>query len=72
VTQAQYDQIQDGMSYSQVWGTFGGQGKKQSETGSPGQPGHTVTYAWDGNEPGSSVTCTFEDDKLTRKSNKGL
>ncbi len=72
VTQAAYDQVQDDMSYSQVWGIFGGQGKKQAEAGSPGQPGHTVTYAWDGDEPGSSVTCNFEDDKLTRKSNKGL
>jgi hypothetical protein len=72
VTQEAYDQARDGMSYSQVRGIFGGQGVKQSETGSPGEPGYTITYSWDGEEPGSSVTCTFEDDKLTRKSNKGL
>lgn len=72
VSGSDYDRIQEGMSYSEVVSIFGGEGKKQSETGFPGETGHRVEYAWDGEKPGSAVFCTFEDDKLTDKRSEGL
>jgi hypothetical protein len=72
VGRSQYEQAQTGMSYEQVQAIFGGPGARQSETGTPGQPGYTVEYAWDGDQSGSAVFCTFADNALTEKSNTGL
>ncbi|MBN2168646.1 MAG: hypothetical protein JW738_05330 [Actinobacteria bacterium] len=67
VSQTQFELAQNGMSYSQVVGVFGGPGIERSATGTPGQPGYMIEYAWDGETTGTAVFCTFVDDKLTNK-----
>lgn len=67
VSQSQFEIAQNGMSYSQVVGIFGGSGIVRSETGTPGQPGYTIEYAWDGEAAGTAIYCTFVDDKMTNK-----
>lgn len=72
VTKAQLDQAQNGMSYAQVTGLFGGPGVVKAEAGTPGSPGYQISYAWDGEEEGWYVFCTFVDDKMTGKTSSGF
>lgn len=72
VTKAQFDQVQNGMSYAQVTGVFAGPGVVKAEAGSPGTPGYQISYAWDGEEAGWYIFCTFVDDKMSSKTSSGF
>lgn len=67
VSDEQFEQAQNGMSYEQVQSLFGGPGKLLSETGQPGTPEHSTEYAWDGTDEGTAARCRFKDDKLVKK-----
>lgn len=72
VTKAQFEQAQNGMTYAQVSGIFGGPGVVKAEAGTAGTPGYQISYAWDGEESGWYVFCTFVDDKMTSKVSSGF
>lgn len=72
VTKAQFDQVQNGMSYAQVTDVFGGPGVVKAEAGSQGTPGYQISYAWDGEEDGWYIFCTFVDDKMSSKTSSGF
>lgn len=72
VVKAQLDKVQIGMSYEEVVGIFGGPGVVKAEAGTQGSPGYQISYAWDGEEAGWYVFCTFVDGKLTGKTSSGF
>jgi len=64
VTKSEYDQIQTGMSYSQVAaivGDPGSQSQKQEFMGTV-----NTIYTWQ-NGDGSNLICMFDNDKLINK-----
>ncbi|MDD4507993.1 MAG: hypothetical protein PHN26_03525 [Eubacteriaceae bacterium] len=76
VTNAQYEQVQNGMSYADVVGIFGGDGTLLSESNYNDESGNPVTlkiYYWEGQgETGANASITFQGDVVTTKSSFGL
>ena len=76
VSNAQYEQVQNGMTYDQVVGIMGGQGQQLSESTYNDSNGNPVTlkiYYWEGQgETGANVSITFQGDVVTTKSSYGL
>ena len=73
ISMAEFDTIQDGMSYEQVVQIVGGPGEKLSETGSPGASYYTVIYKWDGEgSTGANAVCEFQNGALVTKMQFGL
>jgi hypothetical protein len=73
ITKAEFDKIQNGMTYEQVKQIVGGEGHKVSETGKPGTPEHTVMYDYQGEgEIGANASLMFQGGKLINKSQFGL
>jgi hypothetical protein len=73
VTRAQFDQLRNGMSYSEVRSILGGDCEIKSETGTEGAGFHMIVYGCDGR--GSSVanmTFIIQDGKLINKTQVGL
>lgn len=70
VTLAQYEQIQDGMTYDEVVSIFGGKETSSSESEVAGVKSEIMT--WNGNTTFSAVTIGFTDGKVTSKSQTGL
>ena len=67
LTMDKYNQLKDGMSYEEVVKILGGEGAK-----TPGsEDAKGITYKWDG-EDYSSVFATFQNNKMTYKTNVGL
>jgi hypothetical protein len=69
ITLSQYNQVKDGMSYSQVAAILGAQGKPVSDSkfGSV----KTEAYSWDGGNF-ASVSIIFQNNKVVSKSQFGL
>lgn len=73
ISKAEYDQLENGMSYKKVVALVGGEGEQLSETGSPGEEFYTAMYSYDGEGGlGANVSLIFQDDKLMTKSQFGL
>lgn len=71
VTYSDYMQIKNGMSYSQVVGIVGSQGKEMSRNHMDGVPGfmdsiETVGYMWQ-NGDGSNLLVVFQNDRVVQK-----
>lgn len=69
VTQAQYDQILNGMTYEQVRSIIGTSGEELSSSDIAGIS--TVMYSWT-NSNGSSMSAMFQNDRLINKAQFGL
>ena len=67
VTLAQYERLQQGMTYQQVVSILGVEGLKSR----PNEAGE-VTYMWGGAEFNSRMEATFQNGKLIQKIQSGL
>ncbi|MDC2867545.1 DUF3862 domain-containing protein [Bacillus sp. BP-3] len=73
VSKAEFDKIQNGMSYEEVKNIIGSDGEVLSETGQKGDQFHTIMYKWDGEKGlGANANFTFQEEKLANKSQFGL
>jgi len=76
VTDDQYNQIQNGMSYQDVVTLLGGEGTLLSQTNnndSNGNPVELKIYYWEGQgETGANVSVTFSGGVVTSKTSYGL
>ena len=70
VTLLAFNSIQLGMSYDEVRQLFGGNGQVQTESTIPG--GRVLVYAWKDASRTGQVLCTFQNDKLSQRSQTGL
>ena len=68
ITVEQYNQIENGMSYEQVKDMIGSEGELISEAGIKNEPFYCTIYVWEGIQPGSEASFTFEDGILQSKS----
>lgn len=76
ITMAKYNQVQDGMGYSNVCSIMGENGQEMSSSSMPGVPGMipsitTKAYGWQ-NPEGSNTIIMFQNDKMVMKSQFGL
>jgi hypothetical protein len=70
---AEFHQISNGMTYSQVSSIVGGKGNLQSEAGQPGTQFYTVSYGYDGEGSlGANAILMFQGGVLEMKSQFGL
>jgi outer membrane protein assembly factor BamE (lipoprotein component of BamABCDE complex) len=69
VTKAEFDQVQSGMTYSQVAAIIGDPGEKISESDMAGF--HTVMYMWR-NPTGANMNAMFQNDKMINKAQINL
>jgi hypothetical protein len=69
VTKAEYDQIQEGMTYTQVREVIGAAGEELSRSDIAGYA--TVMYSWK-NSNGSNMNAMFQNDRLVNKAQFGL
>ncbi len=69
VTKAEYDQIQNGMTYDQVIAIIGARGEERSSSSIAGYT--TILYGWN-NPNGSNMIAMFQNEKLIQKSQFGL
>lgn len=73
VSENEYDQIENGMSYAQVKSIIGGDGKVSREFGDKNSEFYSVTYRWTGNGVSSSYAeVTFEKGVVSSKIQFGL
>lgn len=73
ISKAEFDQIQNGMSYEEVKNIIGSDGEVLSESGQAGQQFHTIMYKWDGEKGfGANANFMFQEGKLQNKSQFGL
>lgn len=70
---AEFQKIKAGMSYSQVVSIIGGSGTVMSESGSSGDPLHTIMYSWEGQGGfGANANIMFQGGKMINKAQFGL
>lgn len=73
MTKAEFDQLKDGMSYEEATKIIGGPGEVMSESGSVGDPLHTVMYSYKGEgDLGANANIMFQGNKLNTKAQMGL
>jgi hypothetical protein len=73
MSKAEFDQIQNGMTYEQVTAIIGGSGEMMSEVGSKGDQFYTVIYQYEGEgDFGANANLTFQGSKLQMKAQFGL
>lgn len=72
LTEEKFKQIKDGMTYEEVVKIVGAEGKIMSETGSAGEPHHTVMYEFETDGVMASSTMMFQGGKLINKSQFGV
>ncbi|MDA1860937.1 DUF3862 domain-containing protein [Bacillus tropicus] len=73
ISKAEFDQIQNGMSYDEVKAIIGSDGEVLSESGQAGEQFHTIMYKWDGEKGfGANANFMFQEGKLQNKSQFGL
>ena len=72
ITKAEFDSIEEGMTYEEVVAIIGGEGELQAESGTPGDQFHTVLYVWEGDSAGSAANAMFQGGRLTSKAQYGL
>jgi len=76
VTKANYNEIQEGMSYAQVVSIIGSEGEEMASNKMDGVPGvmpsiSTKMYSWK-NFDGSNMNAMFQNDRLIQKAQFGL
>jgi hypothetical protein len=69
VTQAKYEQIQQGMTYEEVRAVIGAPGEELSRSDIAGY--QTVMYSWK-NGNGSNMNAMFQNGRLINKARFGL
>ncbi len=73
ITKAEYDKIENGMTYEEVVGIIGGKGEALSEVGEKGTAFYTVVYMFNGEGMlGANANFTFQNGKLMMKAQAGL
>ena len=73
MTMAEFTQLKTGMSYEEATKIIGGPGEVMSESGSKGDPAHTVMYTYKGEgDLGANANLMFQGDKLMNKAQFGL
>ncbi|UZM96998.1 hypothetical protein OL548_16895 [Lysinibacillus sp. MHQ-1] len=72
MTEEKFKQIKDGMTYEEVVKIIGAEGTIMSETGSAGEPHHTVMYEFETDGVMSSSTMMFQGGKLINKAQFGV
>ncbi|WP_259345493.1 DUF3862 domain-containing protein [Priestia aryabhattai] len=75
ISKAEFDKIQNGMSYEEVVQIIGGEGELNSESGAKGDQYYTVMYTWNGESGfGANANAMFQGNpaKLQNKSQFGL
>ncbi|MGG1516998.1 DUF3862 domain-containing protein [Paenibacillus oryzisoli] len=73
MSKAEFDQIQNGMTYAQVTEIIGGPGEIMSEVGEKGSEFYTVMYMYDGEGSlGANANLMFQGGKLNSKAQFGL
>jgi hypothetical protein len=73
MSKAEFDQIQNGMTYEEVTAIIGGPGEVVSEVGDKGSDFYTVMYKYDGEGSlGANANLMFQGGKLNAKSQFGL
>ena len=74
MSEAEFDQIKNGMTYKQVTTIVGGPGEIVFETGILGDQFYTVKYQFkgDGGMWGAHAELTFQSGKLNTKTQTGL
>jgi len=72
ITMKKFDQVKNGMTYDQVKSIIGGDGAKDSESGTEGSADYTVIYSFQGSNLGSNATFMFQGGKLINKAQAGL
>ena len=73
ITKAEFDQIQNGMTYEQVVQIIGSEGEVMSESGQKGDQYYTVMYTWEGESGfGANANAMFQGGKMVNKAQFGL
>ncbi|CAH2464436.1 MULTISPECIES: DUF3862 domain-containing protein [Bacillus cereus group] len=73
ISKAEFDQIQNGMSYEEVKNIIGSDGEVMSESGQAGDQFHTIMYSWKNEKGlGANARFMFQEGKLQNKSQFGL
>ena len=73
ITKAEFDQIQNGMTYEQVVQIIGSEGELMSESGDKGTQFYTVMYTWEGESGfGANANAMFQGGKMVNKAQFGL
>lgn len=73
ISKAEFDQIENGMTYEEVVQIIGGEGEVLSEVGEKGTELYTVMYTYDGETGlGANANFTFQNNKLQAKAQFGL
>ena len=72
LTEEKFAQIQNGMTYEEVVDIIGSEGTVVSESGTKGDPYHTVIYEFKTDGWLAAANMTFQGGKLLNKSQAGL
>ncbi|MED0988100.1 DUF3862 domain-containing protein [Bacillus paramycoides] len=73
ISKAEFDQIQNGMSYEEVKNIIGSDGKVISERRQAGDQFYTIMYSWKSEKGlGANARFMFQEGKLKNKSQFGL
>lgn len=70
VTMAQYNRLENGMSYAEASEILGSPGTEMSSSDLGGIK--TTMYMWEGTSPGANMNAMFQNGKLIQKSQFGL
>lgn len=75
ITLAEYNQIENGMTYDEVKGIIGSDGEVSAESGDKGAELYTIIYTWQGSgSTGANASLTFQGNpaKIVGKAQAGL
>jgi hypothetical protein len=73
ISKAEFDKIENGMTYEQVTQIIGGPGEVLSEVGQKGDQFYTIMYSYTGEgQLGANANFTFQGGKLQAKAQMGL
>jgi len=73
ISKAEFDKLQNGMTYEQVVEIIGGECTLESESGDKGTELYTVMYGCDGEgDLGANVQLMFQGGKMESKTQLGL
>jgi hypothetical protein len=73
ITKAEFDAIENGMTYEKVTEIIGGTGEVMSEAGEKGTQFYTILYTFKGEGSlGANANFTFQGGKLQAKAQFGL
>ena len=72
VTLSQYEQVQKGQSYDEVFKILGSNATISSEEGDKNAPDYIISYNWVGKTPGSIAVVVFHGGQVSYKTYVGL